>query len=637
MEEKLTVQRALADFADAYEAKKQLIEEQRNDHLFALGKQWEDKDVRELEKKGVKAITDNRIRPNIFLLTGLERQNRTDFRAYPEGEEDTLSAQIATNLLKNVMKQSDGEFKFSEMFENGITCGEDYIELWLDSTYNLINPRPRWRGINFDCIFPERGWKEYDFSDASYVYKISKGIKKGDLISLFPEQKKKIEEISSGLIESESLTGGPSVHYQGSDYPKESRSGVIDEERKKDSFDLLERYYKKWVERVFVLDAVEGDVIESTPVDKDDKRTAEEIASDFIRGAVAANPNNETRFRIIKRTVPEIWYFALTGGLNDPLADERAWFYPKWKTWPFIPYLAHWTNITLDRSDYHLTVQGIVRGSKDAQIEHNKRKTQYLRHLDTSANSGWLTPTGSWVDRKKVEEFGSAPGINLEYKPELGKPERIFPTPLSQGHVFSSQESAESIKAQTGINADLLAVQDGGQASGRAIALRQRQGVVNVQKLFDNLSRTKKIAAKFIISQLSEIYDKQSVRRVLGDAFLRKNFSRQELNELTGQVEVVFDEKSQSQIDRAIDQVLNDINLGKYDVSVGESVMSETMRLSQFSELKEFATAFQGLISPEIIISESNLPPSVKQRILSDFERNRAAAQANQRGGNPNG
>ena len=87
---KLTIETSKTDFIKAYRAKSKLIERQTEDFLFALGKQWSAEDVATLEKGGMKPFTDNRIQPNIFLLTGLERQNRTDFKAFPRARKIPL-------------------------------------------------------------------------------------------------------------------------------------------------------------------------------------------------------------------------------------------------------------------------------------------------------------------------------------------------------------------------------------------------------------------------------------------------------------------------------------------------------------------------------------------------------------------
>lgn len=615
--EKLDNDQVVADFWDAYEEKRKLIEEQKRDHQFALGKQWDNEAVSKLRKKRAKAITDNRIRPNIFLLTGLERQNRSDFRAFPEGQEDSIKAEIATALLKNIVKQSDGGNKFSEQFEDGITGGESYLEPWLDSTYNLLTPRPRLKKLNFDQFFPKPGWAEYDFSDVPYVYKVTFGVEKGDLQTLFPKKKAAIEKIGEGLINPVRSLKAAGVHEQKRDYPLENKDGVYFEGQKKGTFDLLERYYKKWVESVFIFDTFEGDMIEQLPIDDEDKRDPEKVAKDFIKKISEADPEMAKRFQIRRQTVPQIWRYAMTGGMNEPLEDKLAWFYPNWKGWPIIPFLARWSNIanSFDEDDRHLGVQGIVRGSIDSQEEHNKRKTQYLRYIDAATNTGWLTEEGAWVDRKKVELLGSSPMVNLEYRKGRPKPERLFPMPISQAHVFSAQESAESIKGQTGINADLLAMQEGGQSSGKAIMLRQRQGVVMVQSLYDNLARTKQIMGRFYLSQLGNIFSRRAVRRVLGETWIKKNFGTP-VDNGTGGITTEVTVEGEKRLNKVIDEVLNDANLGKYDLSVGESVMSETMKKAQYEELKDFATTYPQLANPAVIVEESSLPEAVKSRLL---------------------
>jgi len=95
----------LHDLHRATSHKSKWIKEAKEDFEFRVGKQWEESDYQALWSRGVRALTINKIHPILLLLSGLERQNRTDFRAFPEGGEDLLTADIATRLLKNSIKQ----------------------------------------------------------------------------------------------------------------------------------------------------------------------------------------------------------------------------------------------------------------------------------------------------------------------------------------------------------------------------------------------------------------------------------------------------------------------------------------------------------------------------------------------------
>lgn len=651
-EKKLTVEASMGDFKAAYTAKSSLIKRQKEDFLFRLGKQWDDEKYDKLKEKGVEPVTDNRIQPNIFLLTGLERQNRSDFKAFPEGEEDTVKAEIATALFKHSVKMSDFQFKSSEAFEDGITCGESYLELYLDNTHHLLNGKPCWKKVDYDSVFPEPGYKEYDYSDARYIYKLTKGISKDDLISLFPDKQKEIEKAGGGEIDVDSFEDGAERHVQKKDYGKNGSGGK--ETDKKNSFDLIERYYKKWVAKFYIGDRQSGEITEAESQESaesfvtgyqsditQEQMQYEQAQTDFMVAQaqyavdplgspvpmepMAPTPRDPERFSIIKRYIPEIWYFAHVPNINKPLADEKAWFYPKWKQWPIIPYLAHFSTAPLEGEERHLLVQGIVHGVKGSQRKHNSVETLQYLHLNGAANSGWLSEESSWVDSRKVENFGATPGVNLEYKAGKPKPERIFPMALSQGHAQLSESSAESIKAQLGINADLLAVQEGSSQSGRAIALRQRQGLIMVQKLFDNLARTKQLCGRFLLTQLGEMYDTETAKKVLGEDFLIKNFPPlMMIDEATGQAVPPMDASGQpikydSEIaDLAIKEVLSG-DLWQYDVAIGESVASETMRMAQFAEMKELAQLAPMAFTPDMIIENSDLPSHMKNKAIKNL------------------
>lgn len=662
-EEKLTIDRSMADFRLAYQAKRELLKREKEDFLFALGKQWSDTDRASLEAAGIRPVTDNRIAPNLFLLTGLERQNRTDFKAFPEGEEDGVKADIASALFKDAIKKSGFAHKSSEQFKDGITCGESHLEFYLDYTESLLNGRPSWRKCDGNAVFPEASSREYDFEDARYVYKLTLDLAREDLINLYPEKRKKLEKATEGKLDADSLQASDGAHVQKKDYPK--RGGEAPGQAAA-GFDLIERYYKKWVKKVFIGDRKTGDVKEAA-----DEATADAFVADYqagieqdqaaygeaIRQAVAATgldapfeqvaaeleaggqlpppppEQDPKRFVLIKRMVPEIWCFAHTPGLAEPLADERAWFYPKWKSYPFAPYFARFSTAPLTGEDRHLLVQGVVHGVKNAQEKHNKAETLLARHLNSTANSGWLAEEDTWVEPEKVRQFGTQPGINLEYKKGRQKPERITPSPLSTGHVEQSAQSAEAIKAQLGINSDLLATQQGGADSGRAIALRQKQGLLMVQELFDNLSRSRQIAGRMLLSQLGEIYDTETAMKVLGEAFLRKNFPTPMLLDPAnpGQQVPMTDEAGRpmpydrAMAEVAIAEVLGG-ELGVYDVSVGEAVASESKLLAQAAEIKELAAAYPGIVPPEMLVRYSSLPEAARSELTKFFEQAQARA-----------
>ena len=222
-----------------------LHKEIKGDYKFVQGDQWEDKDVEALRKQGVKALTINKIKPIIKLVTGIERQSRSDFKAFPEGDEDQIVSEIATRLLKNISKTSRADEKLSEMFKHGIIGGLCFVEPYIDYSYDLINGELKLNKVSALDIYPDPDGKEYDLSDAKFLIKISRGLTKDQLLQLFPDKESKIKKIENGTIDWDFLNTFEG-HMQGLDYPPLNEGENVNEKGQieTDSYDLIDYYYR---------------------------------------------------------------------------------------------------------------------------------------------------------------------------------------------------------------------------------------------------------------------------------------------------------------------------------------------------------------------------------------------------------
>ncbi len=610
------------------------------DFEFVQGQQWEDEDVQRLYQRGVKALTINKIKPVIKLLSGIERQARSDFKAFPEGNEDSVVAEMVTRLMKNRTKVCNVNEKLSTQFKNSSIGGVCFIEPYLDYAYNLINGDLKFKTISSLDVFFDPDFKEYDMSDSKFMIKLTKEVSKDDLISMFPNKKNIINKLEGSRIDIGALRTTNSVI--GDRYPRLSEGELLDFQKDtKDLFDLLDYYYIAYEPRWFVIQQEQG-IIKQI----DEKEKAIELASQL--------PNAQ----IVEKDIPVVRMANVVG--NTLLNDDIAWFYPMWKQFPLIPCFFEMIDEELP---LELRIQGIVRSIKDMQSEFNNRRTQELHHLNSSVNSGIFSPKGALDEQNmnKLKEFGSSPGVVIEYDSSKGKPEKEYPTPLSQGHAQLAAESAQDLKEASGVNPDLLA-NDSQSQSGRAILLKQKQGLVMVQEAIDNLSTTKRLIGKFMLSQLRQMFTVESAMRVLGDSFINENFkvpvnailtrglekvqAGEQPTELEQNIllkysqqnpqQPILDEQGQlamtvdmDAVAQTINTVLNDSELGIYDVSIGEGAYSETVKLSNFLDLKELAT--QGVpIPPQVLIETSMLAEEDKKKIIAAMQQQMMMAQQQQ-------
>jgi hypothetical protein len=631
------------DLQKSYDAYKQLHKAVKEDFKFVQGEQWDPNDVEDLRIAGVKALVINKLKPIIKLLTGIERQSQSDHKAFPEGGEDQVVSDVATRLLKNTNKLSDLSDTQSEVFKHGVIGGLSYIEPYMDYSYSLIHGTMKFKKLACEEVFPDPDAEEYDLSDGSFMIKVKRGLTRDQLKVLFPDEEKKIDKMGSALINWEDFPTHMVQIDTGEDYNDESKN----RDEKRGGFDLIDYFYKKMEKKYFVAVAEQG-LIEEQP----DKQTAEDIASRI--------PNA----RILSKMVPVIRHAQAIG--SELMYDDVAWFYPAWKKFHIIPFFCE--RITENIGNKEVSIQGIIRGIKDLQEEYNKRRTQELRHLNSSANSGFDVEEGQLDEQnmRKIKKYGSAPGVVIVRKPGTAPINRISPMPLSQGHSQLAAENAQDLKEASGVNPDLLAT-DSKSQSGRAILLKQRQGLVMIQEPLDNHGKTKRLTGQFILSQFKEIYTIESAMKVLGDAWIADNFmvpvnhilarglAKVSQNEMptdleksvmlqypmqdpsipikdeTGQLAQTVDMDSAKEI---INKVLNDAEIGKYDVNIGEGPYAETIRMANFLDIKELAT--QGVpIPPDTLIELSMIPEGQKKNIMKSLQAAQAAQmQMQSKGGN---
>ena len=590
-----------------------IFKEIKKDTEYALGKQWNPDDVQKLYARGVKALTINKIKPMLKLITGIERQSRSDYKAFPEGTEDELISEVATRLLKNVAKQSRLKHKLSDQFKDASIGGVCYVEPYIDYTQDLVNGEMKFRKVEAKRVLFDPNCEEYDLSDGKSLIKLTLGLNKDDLLMLFPDKKKIIESLGSGTIQ----TGEDEETLQLRDYPDTNKMSDDDISGKSvNTYDLIEYYYKCPYEVYYVVSRSQGVLLET---ENEQEALAFISAQQLPDASIVTKRTNEIRLKqVVGKT---------------EMTDERAWTYPNWKTYPIIPCFFERNNV--DVSDPELTIQGLVRGLRDLQEEYNKRRTQELHHLNSSVNSGMFIPKDALdsTNKKNLQEFGSTPGVRIFYDPAKtggASPDswRVNPTPLSQGHAQLAVENAQDIKEASGVNSDLLA-NDSESQSGRAILLKQRQGLVMVQEALDNYQQTKEILGRLILSQLGEVYTIESALKVLGDGFIKENF-RKPVFDALGDPQLDQDGSLQTDVDidmakLVINKVLTDSAIGKFDVTIGEGTFNETIMIANHMTLMEMAKS--GIpIPPDVLVEESLLSQSQKEKIITAIEKSQAIA-----------
>lgn len=133
------------------------------------GKQFTEEELGVFAKRKQPPIVINRIKPKIDHLLGMERNTRTDPKAFPRNpsEEDQESAAAATESTRYVEEENNFDQLSSQCFEEYLIEGTEMVDVVVEpkgSEYDIVINRYKWDRIIYDPYSREK-----DFSDKKYM------------------------------------------------------------------------------------------------------------------------------------------------------------------------------------------------------------------------------------------------------------------------------------------------------------------------------------------------------------------------------------------------------------------------------------------------------------------------------------
>lgn len=552
----------------------------KEDYKFYWGDQWNEEDKNILKASRKPALTFNRIFPTVNVLSGIERQNRDMVRVYPRKGGTEKVSQALTELVKHTYDTSNAHYGESMMFLDGLICGKGWLTFDIDYQYDPFNGDLVLERESPFRVIEDPDSNSYDLNrDGRFIIRTYWWTEE-ELIMNFPKKKKEIE---GGVLESMKETSPEeivSTDDGGYKEPGEIYESAVFGKQKKRKYKVKEIFWREWKRRdVFI----NKETYDAVVVQEKNKKLIEKLQE---------KAGSELNFKIIERVLPFLHKTTMVG--NVVLETEEDPF-NGFHQFPFVRFCPYWVDgVTF----------GVVHNIKDPQREHNKRMSQLLHILNTQPNSGWLGPKGWYAgDEDDLETFGSKPGINIEYMSGK-KPEQITAANPSQGHFLLGENAKQAVKEISGASADLMGHDKTASESGIAMQLRQRQGLLVSECIFDNFAYSRQILGQGLVEIIREsgIYSPQEIKAVLHESIEDLDISQ-----------------------------LQDFKTGRYGIRVEKNPNQPTIKMANFLMLLEAAKA--GLpIPPQDIIELSDLPN--KESIINHMQELQGQAPP-QAGGQP--
>lgn len=258
----------------------------------------------------------------------------------------------------------------------------------------------------------------------------------------------------------------------------------------------------------------------------------------------------------------------------------------------FTPVVAQFDS---EAEDWSLKIQSLVRCQVDPQREANRRRSQMSDIFDSQINSGWIAEEDSVVNPHSL--FQTSQGKVIWKKRDLvpNALEKIPPAQVPPS-AFQLQELYDRDMVDIlGLNDAALGIVESGNESGIMMMLRQGSAITNLQDVFDNLRFSQKLISKKVL-KLIQTWSPKKIERIIrqkpSDQFYNKDFE-------------------------------------KYDITVGEGVLTDSQKLIYFRQLIDLKqltdTPSQGPITAQMLVEAA--PIQGKSELMKQIVANEQSSQ----------
>lgn len=576
------------------------------DFIFGGEKQWKESDKKKLDAADRAVLTVDEIEAKVDLLSGYQRQSRTDTRFFPIEGGDQRISEILNILSKNIDGQTDYDAEETKVFDDQIITGRGVLQISIDRKDDIEGKikikRYPWANVSYGPHEQE------DLEDCEYAVKHKKySIAK--VKSLFPKKAKELERIQNLTDVTDKSEDGEWIKKQYGQYTgegEEALSSLIDKEHldiAKKEILVIECQRKKYF-RIPVLTYVQEEfVFPATDWADKDVSIAKSIPG------INLIYIQSHKMRVTKTA----WKILLDDTYEDPTVSVLNDF-------DTVPAYAK------KRGD---NWWGKVEKVKDQQREINKLHSFTMDVMNRMAAYIWFIDNETFAPSEETNflKSSSTPGAvfklqNINRKPE--KEEGIkFPSEIVELRMMAKSQIRETMN----INADLLGLNSRSE-SGIAQQEKKKQGLVGNEFLFDNLSMAKRKINRLKIKLIPEVFTAAKILRTIKS---KADQSTEESPlELNGKpAGALFSEGGENDLAEIGELLSNPDAILANDVAIGEGQYSPTARSGNFMIWSEqVRNGFP--LPPDELLNISDLPD--KGRILKKMAAaQRAGAEAEKR------
>lgn len=647
----------IRDAVGSTKLSKQRERAKRNQDFFR-GNQYTQDEYNIYRSKGVEPITINRCRPVVKAMVGMYLQNKQSIRVKPRRGGTEVVANVLAELIKHTEDNTHADYLYADLIRRGCIDTVSYIRAYIDKQQNP----------NGQIMFKVRSIHDVDIDPTSIEYEVNESSRfvidsewvDQDYIKVKYPQKENILESAFSLSTVDNDDPNGLISYMSDNDIQD-----VTEEDEQEDYELKKkRRYR--IRNIFWKEAVTGLLVADKQTLLIKVITDKEQIKQIKKAA-----KGKARFEI--KDVPAyILHETIMLGV-EVLEDNISPYGEGISELPIFRFSPFWD------LGY---ANGLIDDVISLNREENIHRTQTVKILNNTVNSGWKTNGGSPAAKNELKNYGSVDGVIIDQTQFGGSVEKIEPNPLPQGMFVLSQQFEQDIKRVSGLDDATMGYQTNGSESGRAIGLKQQQNQVSAGPVFDNFYRTLELLGNFVLKviQTNNIYTDDEIIQTVGESDLldmkmlekaRNMFIAQTGAELIEPAPVLplppeammairpehkvqvlqtvqqgiaaaqeyakayprlkseYDEVIKQHAILMMLQELKNDKLGQYGVTVTVSPSAPTERLARFLEMDALQSKYGDLIPPDIFIDATDLPnkEEIKARVKQQMQAVQQQAQ----------
>lgn len=562
--------------------------------------QWDKIEREILEEERRPALTLNVVKAHIDLIMGLNEDLKKRHICSPVSPEDAFLCEVINNVIYWLYQKNDWEGEEDNAYESALISGRGWVNIDFDVDERKVDEiKITQTSIPVHEVRFDPAARKRDLSDASYIV-WDRWLSLEDFAIKYPSHAKKAEQAFEwGVwprmdieLPAEANNAGNDINDE-SDYSDPLDIGYFDS--KKRQIRVCHMEYWKYVKKYFYWDYERKEWLEA-------KGKWEDFQKEFAK----AYPGKRLQYE--QSTQKEVWWLQFCG--EEVLVHAKSPInYPGFSLVPCFLY----GDVSRRHSDHF----GIVELMKDPQREINKRTSQTLNLFNQQVQPGVYAEAQAFLNTDQAEQSLKEPGsitwlkdgaIGQKRLQERQVP--VFPTAVLQ----MGEYSREMIRHITGINPDLLGMNDKRREAGIVVQLRQQQGMAILKPVFKAYMELRKQLFERQVRIIMEHMPIKQIKKILGEGDRYK---------ITGN-SVIEDTKT------GLACNLRNVSEAAYDIDAepeANTLTQNALEMATFMEMQQAGMP----VDPKVIVGKTNLPMTEKLKWLSYIdEQQKMASEAAQ-------